>query len=188
MEKLKIYCTGDLSDESSITRKLCALDEKCYETLNPEEDDFGTEDYWIQVRKSSFCFVAEVDNDPVAYVDFLVLNKNGENFFKSGKFRDGQLEGCLESGPFNESLVLYVTSIVTDTDFRGRGLIRQLFKFSREYFSNRGFKISRLYAGAWSSGGEAIIKKLGATALPDDDWGHKCFEIITPDGLIPLLK
>ncbi len=125
MEKVKIYCTRDLDDESDITTKLCALDARCYEKTNPEEDDFGTEDYWIRVRESSFCFVVEIGNEPVAYVDFLVLNKKGEEFFKSGKFRDGQLEGCLEFGLFTQPMALYITSIVTDIDFRRKGLIKQ---------------------------------------------------------------
>lgn len=185
IKDVKIFCIRGSADEPAIVKNLCDLDKRNYQSS--ASDDFGTEEYWMEMSKSAFRFVALLDGEPISYVDFLALNEIGEKTFLAGKLRDGRLADFLDPSPVPGDIILYITSLVTDKPYRKLSLVHRLFKCARSYFDDNGYKIKKIYSTAWSTEGEIISQKRGAKVVSLDTFGHKCTVMIPTDQKIPLL-
>jgi hypothetical protein len=112
-------------------------------------------------------------DNPAGYIDFVALNKKGLDSLLSGKFRDGEVIDYADPEQDGNDLNLYVASVAILLEYRGHGIVKDIWNFEISYFKTNNIKIKGMYGTIWTEEGRKFASNYLETVVCKDVFGRE---------------
>jgi GNAT superfamily N-acetyltransferase len=168
----------EFQDQKKLMRTLLKMSANLYG--ESEELALQNEDYWMEMDKHSFRYIAITKNKKiVGLVDFIPINNKGIDKLKTGKLKENNFLKFIDKSNANKKS-FYCLSIALYPKFRKKGIAQKLIITNCKAIEEKNILIKEIYATLWSEEGKQFFAQYNPIYLTTDEKQREIIKFQAP--------